>query len=110
MPIRLWSTVTSQLATRPLFHVTGYVASDLAATRGRSFVDVGLDVRLERAVLLLRPVVSDGGHEPAPVVHDVLDGRRLHERRIARDGGPVVALPLWAVAFCADALPLALAE
>ena len=23
IPIRLWSTVTSQLATRPFFHVTG---------------------------------------------------------------------------------------
>ena len=39
IPMRLWSTVTSQLATRPFFHVTGYAASALTATR-RSLVDV----------------------------------------------------------------------
>src|SRR4051812_39661845 len=110
MPIRLWSTVTSQDATRPLFQVTGYAASDLAATRARSLVDVRLQIPLECAELLLRPVAADIGHSATAFPHDRLEGRRLHERRVRRERRPVVALCLHAVALRAHALPLGLAE
>src|SRR3954447_14286945 len=81
MPILLWSTVTSQEATRPLFHVTGYAASDLAATRGRSLVDVRFQVLLQRLELRVRPVAADAGHAAATVPHDRLEGGRLAEGR-----------------------------
>src|SRR6478672_8523428 len=109
MPIRLWSTVTSQDATRPLFHVTGYAASDLAATRARSLVDVRLQVLLESAELLLGPVAADVRHAAASVSDDRLERGRLDERRVRRERRPVVALPLKAVALRAHAFPLGLA-
>src|SRR5919201_4137922 len=109
MPIRLWSTVTSQRATRPLFHVAGYATSDLAATR-RPLEDARLHVRLEGAELGRRPVVADRRHAAAAVAEEALEARRLDDRRVARDRGAVVALALRAVALGADALPLALAE
>src|SRR6266478_9441840 len=59
IPMRLWSRVTSQLATLPSFHVTGYTASDLAATRARSLVDVRLRVLEQRLHLRVRPAVAD---------------------------------------------------
>src|SRR5437764_1217806 len=114
MPIRLWSTVTSQRASRPLFQVTGYATSDLAATGAAStlgsLVDARLQVRLERAELGLRPVVPDRGHPAAPLAQQALEPGGLHDRRVARDRGPVVALPLHAVALRAHAHEFALAE
>src|SRR3954465_15231289 len=70
IPMRLWSTVTSQRATRPLRHETGYTASDLTATRARSLVDVRLRVHGERLHLLVGPRVADRRHLPAPVADD----------------------------------------
>ena len=67
IPIRLWSTVTSQLATRPLFQPTGYAASVLAATRGsrgRRLVDVLLDVGDERVICACFHVLPTGGIAP----------------------------------------------
>src|SRR4051794_23763964 len=110
MPIRLWSTVTSQDATRPLFHVTGYAASDLAATRARSPVDIRLQVLLQRLELRVRPVAADAGHAAAPVPHDRLERRRLDEGRVRGERGAVVALGLEAVTLCTDAFPLGSAE
>src|SRR3954468_17872754 len=110
MPIRLWSTVTSQDAMRPLFQVTGYGASDLAATRRRSLVDVRLEVPLECAELLLGPVAADTRHPAAAFPHDRLECGRLHERRVRRERRPVVTLCLQPVALRAHALPLRLAE
>ena len=70
IPMRLWSTVTSQLASLPSFHETGYAGSALAATRARSLVDVRLRVREQRRHLRLRPAVADRRHVAAPVAHD----------------------------------------
>src|SRR5436190_19925424 len=110
MPIRLWSTVTSQDATRPLFQVTGYAASDLAATRARSLVDVRLHILLQRLELCVGPVAADGRHPPAPVSHDRLERRRLDERRVGRERRTVVAFALHPVALRAHSFPLRLAE
>src|SRR5438034_997764 len=109
IPIRLWSTVTSQLAARPLFHVTGTTASDLTATC-RSLVDVLFQIRLEGAQLSLGPVVRDGRHPAASLAHDRLEPGALREQGVRRERRPIVALTGQAVALGADALPLPLSE
>src|SRR4030088_311285 len=70
IPMRLWSSVTSQLATLPFFHVTGSTASDLAATRARSLVDVCLRVLEQRVHLRIRPAVPDRRHLAPSCAHD----------------------------------------
>src|SRR6266849_1831969 len=110
IPIRLWSSVTSQLATLPLFHVTGYAASDLAATRAGSLVDRGLRVLDERCHLRVRPAVADGGHLDPAVPHDVGDARGLGEQRVVREGRAVAALTLHPVAHGAGPLELCAPE
>src|SRR5438445_3659070 len=77
IPMRLWSRVTSQLATLPFFHVTGYTASDLAATRARSLVDVRLCVLEQRRHLRVHPAVANRRHLPSPVAHDGRQTRPL---------------------------------
>src|SRR4051794_2513118 len=104
IPIRLWSTVTSQRATRPLFHVTGYTASDLTATRASSLVDVRLHVLDERLDLRVRPRVRDGGHLVSAVADDRRDAGRLDEQRVRCEVGAVPALALHPVARRAHAL------
>src|SRR4051794_2469 len=110
IPMRLWSTVTSQLASLPFFHETGYAGSALAATRARSLVDVRLGIREQRRHLGLRPAVADGRHVSAAVAHDCLEPGRLREQRIARQVGAVAALALHSVAGRADALELGAPE
>src|SRR4051794_10589612 len=110
IPIRLWSTVTSHFATRPLRHDTGYTASDLAATRACSLVDVRLRVPDERVHLLVVPAVADRRHCAAPVAHDRLETGGLREQDVAVQRRTVTALPLVAVARRADALVLGAAE
>src|SRR5579871_3089840 len=114
IPIRLWSTVTSQLASRPSFQPTGYAASLLTATR-RSLVDVRLHVGVEGVDLRRRPGDPDRRHRrAAPCVHAVLHRRRkaraLRQDRVVPEVRPVAALRLHAVARRADALELGLAE
>src|SRR5437763_6585103 len=98
IPIRLWSTVTSQRATRPLRQVTGYTASDLTATRARSLVDVRLRVRDQRVDLRVRPGIADRRHLVPPVAHDVGEPRPLRHERARGQHLPVAALTLHAVA------------
>src|SRR3979490_3327374 len=106
IPIRLWSTVTSQLATLPCFQSTTGIVSALAAPRRRSLVDVRLEIGEQRLHLLVRPRRGDGGHPAAPVADELLEPGGLREDRIRRDRRTVVALPLHAVAGRADALEL----
>src|SRR3954447_4915398 len=110
IPIRLWSTVTSHRATRPLRHVTGYTASDLAATRARSLEDLRLRVLDERVDLCVVPGIADRRHQAAPLAHDRLEAALLRQQRVVRERRTVAALPLHAVAGRAHALELRLAE
>src|SRR5438067_1616503 len=117
IPIRLWSTVTSQLAMRPLFQPTGYTASDLAATcrsQWRGLVDVLLHVGDERGDLGVRPALADGRHRALrageAVLEDSLQSALLREEGVVGDRGPVAALAEVAVAGRADAAPLLLPE
>src|SRR3954466_8290127 len=98
IPIRLWSTVTSQLATRPLRHETGYAASDLTATRACSLVDMRLRVCDECVHLLVVPGVADRRHLAAPVADDRLESARLRDQRVVRQRRAEAALALHAVA------------
>src|SRR5438128_11879357 len=109
IPIRLWSTVTSQLAMRPRCQRTGYSASDLTATRG-SLVDVLLHEREQRVELARRPVVSHGRHTAAAAAHDRDHSGGLDEQRVVRECGPVVPLAGQPVALRAGAAPLRAAE
>src|SRR2546423_336082 len=106
MPMRLWSSVTNQLATLPFFHVTGYTASDLAATRARSLVDVRLRVIEERLHLCVRPAVADGRHQAPSVAHDAGETRRLRDQRVLREIRSVATLALHPMARRADSLEL----
>src|SRR5713101_1441704 len=110
IPIRLWSTVTSQLATLPRFQSSTGTVSALAATRRRSLVDALLEVREQRLQLLLRPAGADGRHPAAPLGHDLLEPGGLRDDRVCGDRGTVTALRLHAVAHRADALELRAAE
>src|SRR3954471_22261433 len=101
-PIRLWSTVTSHRATRPLRQLT--------ATAARSLVDVRLRVRDERVDLVVRPRVADRRHQAASFAHDRCERRLLREDRVRAQGGTVPAFALHAVAGRARALELRAAE
>src|SRR3954469_1096052 len=112
IPIRLWSTVTSQPATRPLFQPTGYGASHLPATRlplSLGVVDVLLHVGGERVELRFGPRVADRRHRPLrageAVTHDPDERLRLAEERVGEDRRPVAALPEVPVAGGAHAVP-----
>src|SRR5690242_8247707 len=85
IPIRLWSTVTSQRATRPLRQVTGYAASDLTATRACPLEDVTLRVLRQRLDLRIGPRVRDRRHLPEAVADDCAQPLRLREQRVRRD-------------------------
>src|SRR5712691_10967532 len=110
IPMRLWSTVTSQLAIRPSFQETGYVGSALAATRARPLVDVRLRIVEQRRHLRLRPAVPDGRHVAAPVADDRRETGRLRQERVVRQVRAVAALALHPVARRADALELGAPE
>src|SRR3954471_11825373 len=110
IPIRLWSTVTSQRATRPFRQLTGYTASDLTATGARPLVDVRLRVADERVHLLLRPGVADRRHLAPPVANDRLEAAPLRDEGVVGERRAVAALALHAVARRADTLVLGLAE
>src|SRR3954469_4276561 len=101
-PIRLWSTVTSHRATRPLRQLT--------ATAARSLVDVRLRVRDERIDLLVRPGVADRRHEAAPVAHDRCERGLLRDERARAQGETVPTLAVHPVAGRARALELRPAE
>src|SRR6185437_14790832 len=110
IPIRLWSTVTSQLASFPSFHVTGARTSDLTATRARPLVHVGLRVRDQRRHLRVRPAVADRRHLDAAVANDVRECGLLRQQRVASQRGAVPALALHPVARGADTLQLVSAQ
>src|SRR5881227_2648501 len=113
--MRLWSTVVTQLVTRPRRQSARYVAA-LAATRGL-LVDVALHVGKERLELPVGPAPPDRRHVVAdrldpvlPVQQQLAQALGLRQQRAARDRRSVAALPLQAVAFRADAFPLAAPE
>src|SRR5260221_1510485 len=106
IPIRLWSTVVSQLATLPCFQSTTGTVSALTATRRRSLVDALLEVGEQRLQLLVRPAGTDGRHAPATLGHDLVEPGRLRDDRVRRDRRTVVALRLHPMACRADALEL----
>src|SRR4051812_23764942 len=110
MPIRLWSTVVTQLETRPRFQSTGYTGSALAATRRCPLVDVLLEIAEERVQLRFRPGLPHGRHLALAVAHDRVEARRLRDDRAPRDRGAEVAFALHAVARRAHALELRLSE
>src|SRR5581483_6982537 len=110
MPMRLWSTVTSQLATRPRCHCGTAAASALAAT-----AEPPPHVGSERAALVVRPAAPDRRHRrpsgPAEAVAQHARERRLVlQRPRLGDGGPHEPLAAEAVAGGAGARPLLRAE
>src|SRR4051794_7682479 len=109
MPIRLWSTVVTQLDTRPRFQSTGYTGSALA-TRRCPLVDVLLEIAEQRVQLRCRPGLTHGRHLALAVAHDRVEARRLRDDRATRDRGAEVAFALHAVARRAHALELRLSE
>src|SRR3954462_2858399 len=96
MPIRLWSTVVSQLETRRRFQWIGHTGSALAATRRCPLVDVLLEIAEERVQLSFRPGLPHRRHLALAVAHDRVEARRLRDDRATRDRGAEVALALHA--------------
>src|SRR5579884_84978 len=106
MPIRLWSTVVSQEATRPRRQSARYGwAVSAPATTLRPLLRELLRVRDERVDLVAGPVLADGRHQPGPVAQQRLDPLAVAEQRVAAERRADV-LVREAVARLADALPL----
>src|SRR5919202_1527697 len=117
MPIRLWSTVVTQLATRPCVHGSRFGSSGVPLTAtAASSRHTAADVGEERVELLLRPALADGRHDArdarlvAAVPDDRLELLTVGEDRARRDRRAVVALTLQAVALGAHADPLGTTE
>src|ERR1700759_403971 len=87
MPIRLWSTVVSQLVTRPWFQAGWRTGSALAATAS-SPPGVLLEVGDEGLDLDGAPALADGGHPPAALRDELAERVRVDEQRVAADVGP----------------------
>src|SRR4051794_18614786 len=108
--MRLWSSVVSQLDTRPCERVTPAGGrATLTATRA-SLVEALLQVGDRRVELPLRPALADRGHLPGAVPDDVRDPLAVREQRVGGDVRADVALSRKAVALRADALEGLLAE
>src|SRR5919202_1096231 len=117
MPIRLWSTVVTQLATRPCVHGSRFGSSGVPLTAtAASSCHALADIGEERVELLLRPALADRRHDAggarlvAAVPDDRLELLTVGEDRARRDRRAVVALSLQAVALRAGAAPLRCAE
>src|SRR5919206_1396663 len=111
MPIRLWSTVDSQLEARPRAMTTERGGrSALAATRASSLVEALLQIADRRLQLALRPVLADCRHRPGAVADDRPEPLGVPEQRVRRDVRPDVALRGQSVALRADSLERLLPE
>src|SRR4051812_14827799 len=126
IPIRLWSTVVSQLVTRPVVHGTGRTAGSALTAKGllllsahlrraRRALDVGaracraraegpVDVVVQRAHLAVVPRLADRRHRAAALAHDELQALPVVQQRVPLQPRADVALGAHAVALGADAL------
>src|SRR4029450_3177881 len=85
IPIRLWSVVTSQLATRPRCQA-GIGVSALTTTE-----DVLLEIVDQRVHLPVGPVLAHRRHQSAAPSHDLFERRVVLEQRVPLEPGPDVA-------------------
>src|SRR6266487_5378312 len=102
IPIRLWSTVVSQLEMRPR-ETTAETGSALAATTA-SRVEPLLQVVEHHLQLLVAPGRADSGHLVAPLPEEERHRLAVGEERALRDRRPDVALAGEPVARGADTL------
>src|SRR3954447_12489236 len=84
MPIRLWSTVVSQLANRPSYQAGVRTGSALAATAS-SLLRLLLEVGDERLDLDVAPTLADGGHTASALRHQLGQAVRVDEERVRAD-------------------------
>src|SRR5712692_8504158 len=112
MPIRLWSVVVSQLATRPSYQAGGAANNSVLTATGVSppCPEARLQVADRRIHQLVVPRRADGRHLPEAVAQQVTQGFRRAERRVRRDRGADQSLAAEAVAGRAHADERLLAE
>src|SRR5919109_754930 len=115
--MRLWSTVVSQLTTRPSFHVGASVSLRTAIRRSFPEGLVRPYVRHERVELNRDPAAADRRHVAldvgrvlSVVDHELAERAAVQERSVPGDRRPYVTLALEAVALRAGALPRLAAE
>src|SRR5688500_12150604 len=96
--MRLWSTVTSQLAKRPRCQAGICAVSVLSATELTLRQVVG-----QRLHLPFLPVLADRRHLIQPVADELLERGRIGEELVAGDTGADVSLAGEPVALRADA-------
>src|SRR5712691_13234890 len=101
MPIRLWSVVVSQLATRPSYHAGRAGSTSVLTATFRS--EARLQVADRRVHQLVVPRRSDRRHLPEAVAQQLAQRRWIAERRVRRDRGADQSLAAEAVARRADA-------
>src|ERR1044071_4155812 len=99
IPIRLWSTVVSQLETRPRARMT-----ETAGDSALAAMEPPLQIRDERVQLPVAPGPADRGHPVAPVAHEQRQRVAVGEDRALRDRRPDVTLAREPVAGGAYAL------
>src|SRR3712207_6465429 len=106
MPMRLWSTVASQLVTRPSFQVGIAAGSALTAPLGSSRERVvRLDVGDQRVDLPVVPTSSDGRHvagirvQVLAVLEELAKPLPVRERAVSGDRGADAALAVEPVAL-----------
>src|SRR3954451_9455321 len=100
MPIRLWSTVVSQLETRPCETRTETGGRSALAATICSLLEALLEVRDRRVELLLRPLLADRRHLADAVLDDLRQSLLVAEQRVLRDVRADVALRGEPVALC----------
>src|SRR5436190_5559228 len=104
IPMRLWSVVVTQEATRPCVHGARAGADSTLTATGALLRDARGQVVEEGVQLRLRPAAPDRRHGRATLLEQGGDPRSLSDERVAGQRRPDSALALHAVAFGARAL------
>src|SRR3954465_1849502 len=102
IPIRLWSTVVSQLETRPCETTSETGGRSALAATARSLLEALLKVGDRRVELFLRPVPADRRHLAGAMDNHFRDPLFVAEQRVLRDVRSVAPLRGEAVALGAD--------
>src|SRR6476619_5853480 len=98
IPIRLWSTVVSQLEKRPRETIAAAGSGAGATSTATAAPGETLDVSKQGVHLPVGPAPADGGHPDAAVSQQCLECGGLGENRVASEVRSEPALSLKAMA------------
>src|SRR5262245_23177114 len=110
MPIRLWSTVVSQLEKRPRETTAAAGSGEGATSTATGSPGETFDVGEQGVQLAVAPALADRGHLVAAVLEQGRECVSLLEDRVAAEVGAVATLRFEPVAGRADPVESHLAE